>query len=120
MTLTEFLLARIAEDEALSRPYQCKRAWVAYGGPVDDGPTTVPAITRRLDPARVLAECEAKRRIVGEHGGGFVCESCAGEPRIAYKAVVPLPTAKRAPCPTLRALGVVYADHPDYQPEWRP
>ncbi|WP_434744798.1 DUF6221 family protein [Streptomyces sp. A-14] len=27
---------------------------------------------------------------------------------------------RAAPCPDLRDLAAVYADHPDYQQEWRP
>lgn len=55
----------------------------------------------------VLAECAAKRKIVEECGPGVdeVCQSYAGN--YVY-----------APCPTLRAVAVPYADHPDYQQEW--
>jgi hypothetical protein len=59
----------------------------------------------RWDPARVLAECEAKRRIVElvldrpirDHGD-CKCESCW----------------------TLRLVALPYADHPDYRAEWKP
>lgn len=88
MTLTDFLLARIAEDETeanvMLRQYR-------EGGDV---------ASRRW--RRVLAECEAKRRIVEEHreqaGGG--CDVCS---RHEY------------PCATLRALALPYADQ-----TWRP
>lgn len=56
----------------------------------------------RWDPARVLAECEAKRRIVGYHS-------------------VPDPHDHGEGCPgcdTMRALALPYADHPDYRAEW--
>ena len=55
--------------------------------------TTVAGHIARHDPARVLAECDAKRRIVERrnHLDG----------------------------PTLRALAAVYADHPDWREEWK-
>jgi hypothetical protein len=99
MTLTDFLLARIAEDEATS-----------LSG-------------RHGKPDRIARECEAKRRIVEEHEliraaypGTTVetdpcCSTCSagGEyPGDGY------------PCPTLRALATVYSDHPDHRDEWRP
>lgn len=77
----------------------------------------------RHDPARVLAECAAKRSIVGMHqpmkDDGWVsgeshgylwCSSCGS---VDYDSPVPYP------CPTLRALAAVYADHPEYQDEWK-
>lgn len=79
----------------------------------------------RHDPARVLAECEAKRRIValherlsGEHAthpdfpdGSAACVAC-GWSDGWY--------AEPWPCETLKALAVPYADHPDYDESWRP
>jgi hypothetical protein len=86
MTLTEFLLARIAEDEDY------------YTGVAD---TLAP---------RILAECEAKRRIVegaaadgstGPWGGcGDDCEW-------------------RAIDWAIQQLARPYADHLDYRDEWR-
>lgn len=56
---------------------------------------------RRHDPARVLAECEAKRRIVARHDRDDS-------------------TSFGQPCQTLRLLALPYADHSDYRPEWHP
>ena len=88
MTITEFLLARIAEDEVVAKRAAGSTAhrpgewsWTgggdvvgAVGRPVvyEDGPWTsvvecdgaTGVHIARHDPARVLAECEAKRRIV--------------------------------------------------------
>lgn len=61
----------------------------------------------RWHPARVLAECEAKRRIVEEHGVIDPCD--AHDPM----------TGRAEPCPTLLDLASVYADHPDFDPAWR-
>ena len=58
----------------------------------------------RWDPARVLAECEAKRRII-ELCGGWVPD----------RDVSPL-----AADYILGLLAVPYAGHPDYDEEWRP
>lgn len=122
LTLTDFLLARIDEDED-----EAKAAMGPANSPMgDDAADEVLWMARnegvaeagiehfaRHDPARVLAECEAKRRIVEAHGPyrmaslGY-CSSCGDVPQVAY------------PCPTLRALAAIYADHPDYRVEWRP
>jgi fructoselysine-6-P-deglycase FrlB-like protein len=86
MTLTDFLLARIAEDK---RGY-----FIGYD---DRGGSYV-----AVDPAHLLAECEAKRRIV---------EACADV--LAYDA-------EALPQDVLRFLALPYADHPDYREEWKP
>ena len=56
------------------------------------------------NPSRIFADCEAKRRVVDLHKD-------AGMGDCAYSS---------DPCPTLRALALSYADHPDYLEEWRP
>jgi hypothetical protein len=87
-TLTDFLLARIAEDEATIPSLDCRC-----------GTDGVPEVASLPDcPDRIVAECEAKRRIVDltQHG-------CGDD----YERVQ-------------RALALPYADHSDYRPEWRP
>ncbi|WP_353707620.1 DUF6221 family protein [Cellulosimicrobium sp. ES-005] len=96
MTLTEFLLSRIAEDEA-----RADDAWKA----VDNGAIVWdrihPDVRAALwPPARVLAECEAKRRIV---------ESAR---RLGTRGGV-------TPEELLGNLALPYADHPDYDEAWR-
>jgi len=104
MTLTEFLLARIAEDEEWVRHPDWCRA-VADDQACDcDG------------PARVLAECEAKRRIVERHGG----TNWGAAPGDPYPMMCDECQDALWPCPTLRLLALPYADHPDYDEEWRP
>lgn len=97
----EFLLARIAEDEAVARV-----AIAENGGDLDSpGPKDwelhaddyYPTVD--ISPARVLAECEAKRLLV------------------EYEAQWHDPLI---PSFVLRVLVLPYADHPDYLPEWRP
>ena len=88
LTLTDFLLARIAEDEVVARKIPHDGAgWFVEPSPthpdewlVDSNPTLIcyssPARDvqehiARHDPVRVLAECEAKRQIV--EAGGSEC-----------------------------------------------
>lgn len=93
LNLTDFLLARIAEDEAVAGDVHlrwCSTNEEANFNPCDCG-----------WPARVLAECEAKRRIVGELRDSE--------------------TSKHDPLDVaVYHLATVYADHADYREEWRP
>lgn len=101
MTLVEFLLARITEDEAeIGAPFGRDEK----AGPNGLGWAEVGAISDVLmcGHARALAECQAKRRIV---------EDCA-----EYEG----PETDGLNWRTLHALAAVYADHPDYLEEWRP
>ena len=93
MTLTDFLLARIAEDEALAhRVFEDEGTWFS------------------VTLSRVLAECEAKRRIVRmrQNAKAFVDE-----------VVVGMLIAKTLDA-ALAHLALPYADHPDYRQEWKP
>ncbi|MBK7823593.1 MAG: hypothetical protein IPJ61_21640 [Tessaracoccus sp.] len=115
MNITEFLLARIAEDEA-DLPYDVPNDYVL---------------------ARLLAECEAKRAIVEVHG-------CSEGGREVWLDVPDLPEwegftpgyfsrdaclccddlmlmanqTREWPCRTLRALASVYTTHRDFDPAW--
>lgn len=120
-SLTDFLLARIAEDAAVAAgAYRdsvddegvCHESWTDATTAVMWGDTA--AISgleadylsnhiARHDPARVLAECEAKRRIV---------ERCSA---VDYA----MPSTYLAHG-ILGLLALPYADHPDYREEWRP
>jgi hypothetical protein len=152
MSITEFLLARIAEDEAAASRYSL-RNWRAVDGYTVQGDFGVAGRERvdsatdwgicrtaarsdadfiaRHDPARVLRECEAKRRIVRMHerlGSAYpretwtypeaadTCATCG--PGDSWQAKDE--PYGEYPCLTLRVLASVYADHPDYRDEWRP
>lgn len=73
----------------------------------------------RHDPARVLLECEAKRRIVELHTPAHECT----EPGDGFAGVFgSMDGSRLAECSTLRLLASVYADHPDYpecREEWK-
>ena len=90
LTLTDFLLARIAEDETKART------------PLGDGQHW-----QNVNPSRVLAECESKRRIVE------MAWHHLGEDDYAWG----MEEAKRQ---ILAVLALPYADHPDYRQEWAP
>ena len=138
MTLTDFLLARIAEDEAAAQTVPPLDYNIDMGGNRQDErwmfdralPSSADGMGNwsknrgradadhfsRWDPARVLAECEAKRRIVEIHR-----EVPASDIDWSDCALCPTGlTRTRWPCPTLRALALPYAAHPDYREEWRP
>jgi hypothetical protein len=132
--LADFLLARIAEDEALARQVitdidadeQGRWEWVEYpyegGSPQRLGSLAESKsgydpgwgwteLVNHYDPARVLAECEAKRRIVERY---LDTKAEAERHDNEYAAEwLGLETA-------LEILTLPYADHPDYREDWRP
>ena len=104
MDLTEFLMARIAEDEATAREAPDKgpaanddKAYLAWD--VDREPTGEIALAR----SRFLAECEAKRRIVDL--ANYWRDDANDQGQL-----------DRA----LEFLALPYAAHPDYREDWRP
>lgn len=109
MTLTGFLMARIAEREASAGNY------LMFD--VRDGRPGNYSIRDE-----VLADCEAKRGIVELHveeeihwddgrvtAAGW-CSTCHDGNDLDGGF----------PCGTLSALATIHADHPDYREEWRP
>jgi hypothetical protein len=94
MTLEEFLLARIAEDERHARAVKLPLFGATH-------PVTI----------RALAECEAKRRIVDAY-----------QHAVEYEAQFPNPDAAEAYIyeHVLQFLALPYADHPGFRQEWRP
>ena len=123
--LTDFLLARIAEDEADAREaYYEGQWWLPEEEAVvaaDRDLEPIMLLDRKCDaahaanwsPARVLAECEAKRRIVDD-AVAFDVEDASGISGDFARA------AKHAFRDAVSHLASVYADHPDYDPDWRP
>lgn len=104
MTITEFLLARIAEDEALMR--DCP-----HMGCYEDDADPEGMIHGPRCPARVLAECAAKRAIV---------ELAAKADEIEGDLAMEWPRYQDSHIGDrlLAALASVHADHPDYDPSW--
>ena len=93
--LAAFLLARIEEDE------DCSRYRIGIGDRHG---------LWQCEPERILAECEAKRRIIEEHASTTRSDPCDAH-NANYETI---------PCDNLLYLAAVYADHPDYREEWRP
>jgi hypothetical protein len=123
MDLSEFLLARIADDEALVREaIQQNWAWRTPSGAV--------VADRSTFPARVLAECEAKRRIVGyctpDDDAGQVLLRAFADPTVDGAALAQAEPFFRvfgaqmdeAMTDVLKMLAMPYADHPDYDTAW--
>jgi len=100
--LAEFLLARAAEDEATN-------AGLAHHHFCPDNPCHC-GLT-----ARILRECEAKRRIVG-----LCMETLAVEIPGFPVDTAGFEEARSLASATLRALALPYADHPSFREEWRP
>lgn len=91
LTLAEFLLARIAADQ------EWAERWI------HPSHSTTMCGDCALAQQRILADCEAKRRIVD------------------YEVPWPGdPDAETAAYYACQCLALIYADHPDYRQEWRP
>lgn len=121
-SLAQFLLSRIDEDEALAR--QAYEESAAGDPQTADSNSAEVLHTARHSPARVLISCEAKRQIVQntlDADPDQVTELFALEPRGASdlpreQTVTEMQFFERV----LRYLAVTYADHPDYEMQWRP
>ena len=134
MTLTDFILQRVAEDEAPTfeivpdprNPGYVGHACLICGtGPTFGG--TVEAITEIAEEhaeqvhrrSRVLAECEAKRQMVADY---LTFQRVSDE----RAEGTPLPQAltaagiARGMWHALQILALPYADHEDYRQEWKP
>jgi hypothetical protein len=133
VNLTEFLTARLDEDEASARAVRDNSSpwrgqWRAADGhfletysglvlalapgfrstdqPGEFAPGVLDHIARH-DPARALREVEAKRRILSEHSSADSdwCHACE---------------SGTGACMTLRILADVYSGHPGCRDEWNP
>ena len=88
MSIVEFLLARIAEDEDLAKVY-------AEG---------------LYDSARVLAECAAKRWVLDTLR--------SYEPDTEWRTEPDMGKRGNNAAGAVRQLAAVYAEHEDYREEW--
>jgi hypothetical protein len=142
--LVQFVRDRLDEDEAVARAAAGQRGGATWHTREPDGDSTwvhgqyapddpegwrsPPVIVgpdepetahhiARHDPARVLAEVEAKRRICRDYENA-VCSLAAAGPGTPPHDLMTGATnmLKR----TLQLLALPRADHPDYREEWRP
>ncbi|HZX99299.1 MAG TPA: DUF6221 family protein [Dermatophilaceae bacterium] len=136
--LTEFLMARIAEDEAAASAVKDIGADVWDIQVVHQSLDLDPMVThctddertklaQHFDPARVLAACDAMRLIVAIHSayepGGdpdHVPDWLAGDWCVGccYNRYEERITEHIDDCPILRALALPFAGHPDFRDEW--
>ena len=108
LTLTDFLLARIAEDEDAANGVNRG----LFNSRVARFPGDLYPLVIRQHPARVLADCEAKRRIVEDF------EVLNEDYRVTRD---PSTEARRLQARiAMTRVAEVYANHPDYREEWRP
>ena len=119
--LDGFLLARIAEDQRLAAGAAAATGQESWGGGVPgELPGHAAEHVAHHDPARVLAECVAKRRLV------LACRDTRPDLRLlgARPAGLDFPLAPtdqhQLAALTLALLALPYAAHPDYRPAWRP
>ncbi|ASN20719.1 DUF6221 family protein [Arthrobacter sp. YN] len=122
--IVEFLLARIAEDDAAAQaaadspsragPYWGNTFREVFGLRLAPVGTTVASSyadhIARNNPARVLAECAAKRRVIELTDDVAWLDSAltsemGGKDEGSADSI-------------LYALAAVYSDHPDYRKEW--
>ena len=121
MTLVEFLLDRIAEDE---RGAEVLRQRDEASGITSEWLGFLPG--RGSFAARVLAECEAKRAVIELHTP-VAPEPChCGVPWSRHEGPRPRTLCGECVasdgryCNTMYLLALPYADHPDYREEWKP
>jgi hypothetical protein len=129
--LVAFLRARLDEDAELANSGE---SWSAFDESpssatrrvdVDHSIERVVACTRswrglhiaRHDPARVLAEVAAKRRVIADYKDAVRTLNAAGPGTPPHDIMT---GATNTYLRTLRLLAAVYADHPDYLPKWGP
>src|SRR4051812_25289254 len=118
--LDEFLLARIAEDRRIATDAAAARGRKEWDAAAAEPPHVAEHVARH-DPARVLAECAAKRRLV------LACRD--SRPDLRFLGARPNGLADFPLTPTdqhqlaaltLALLALPYAEHHDYRVEWRP
>jgi len=120
--LTEFLAARLDETERNAREAQAQ--WADTHFMIDPGSLVIVGFHRRHDPARVLREVEAGRKILADL-------PAYSKQRRDLRDHVYLPEnasyhsghadgTDDAAYYVLRRLAAVWSDHPDYDEAWRP
>ncbi|MGZ4519093.1 MAG: DUF6221 family protein [Mycobacteriaceae bacterium] len=141
LTVSEFVLARIAEDEAFALSAQAA-ASIYDEGTVrwhwlrTDGTSSAwePTLT---DPARVLAQCAAMRKIVELHASWPILaqtqpdltEDTSDPSSVTFRLTQQIAWATEQEyrdrfgeepptAPMIRALASIWSDHPDFREEW--
>lgn len=138
VTITEFILARVAEDEKEARAMDED---LRKYPPSTYEMAQVPMLDMGV-PERALAECEAKRKIVEWHTNfeGYDEAECCEERWGPLQLQAPqdrelsagmtsagdltmresFATQEYLGCVTLMMLAAIWSDHPEYDARWRP
>jgi hypothetical protein len=136
VSLVEFLRARVDEDETAAKAARDDPTVYGVEGSateefvrlaVNEGASeAVAEHIARHDPARVLAEVDAKRRVLARHrpyrlhpateslSEVVMCVGCG------YEGPNDDPRNLIDECPELREMALPYAGHPVYREEWLP
>ncbi|MDP9092411.1 MAG: DUF6221 family protein [Actinomycetota bacterium] len=104
--LAGFILARVSEDEAVAR--------AVLDSGVHDERSAVKEWIAVANPQRMLTWSDARRRIVALHHAAERLLAEDNRPELCLGCGHP------EPCPTMRLMALVWADHPDYRQSWRP
>lgn len=143
--IEEFILARVAEDEARASAalVEWDDEWQVMES--NDLSDAAFALARTLNPVRVLAECATLRAIVADHAaddtahertiitedpnsrvitrvtGEPACRQCIDSTQ-EWRVTRDWDVEPRvvAPCDTMRHLAAIWSDHPGYRADWRP
>lgn len=122
MTITEFLTARLDEDESTARMADSASS---HPGEVDGEPAAatpfLPQQQRHIDrwsPTRVLVDIAAKRTIVETYEELARVLAKASDGGNADEAIVTRNLFAGLQVAVL-AHAMTYANHPDYREEWR-
>jgi hypothetical protein len=122
-------IVRDVEEKYASHGYpgHTPVAGIVPGGPRDGG--GVAAHIARHDPARVLAEVKAKRKLIERHTSGVIrTYHCANGDHIqewqCERAKEPYDESRYCEvcdvdCDELPILAAPYDQHPDFNPAWR-
>ena len=113
--ITDFLLARISEDEETARLGLNQRNELYLDTFDEDESTETNLII--VGAGRLLAECEAKRAIIklADEATGLDM-TVDNDRRVGIRDEAVEPYCGDS---ILRTLAAVYRDHPDYKPEWK-
>ncbi|MDX2565245.1 DUF6221 family protein [Streptomyces sp. TX20-6-3] len=147
MELAKFVAARLDEDEQVAKRAGMKRrddeTWTYSADAGSEVRAASLGVTGRIvpvfgdhiarhDPARVLAEVDAKRRILASYTSALaqkdllrsqmrqVIDTDHDEFARLHKQETELFEMGRKLRPVVAALALPYAGHPDYDEAWRP
>jgi hypothetical protein len=132
--LVTWLRAQLDEDERVAQAagsrYETPASAPAILAGFNAGPQVV-EFAQLWTPARVLAEVDAKRRLLDLHDpyarrGGWpvteyqACSYCAGLCHSGSGLACDQPVDALYPCETVRLVATAYAGRPGYRDQWRP